>query len=471
MKKILYFILLLVVAVSCSPDEYSTPENLMAEQIDWGYTATDVTNEYTLYNNTPGVSSTWDFGNGVTQKGNTVTARYTFAGTYTVKLTVTSQGGMTILEDVITTDQDNPTFLSGYPYDQLIGSGEQTWAIDAYSQAHFGLGPTIENNVGWYGAAINGKADRNLYDDRFTFKITESGLTVTQETNGFVYANGAWAADLGTPAGNEEPEGDDFIMPFDGGDFVCVIAGDVINVTGGGFLGYYAAAHEYQIINLTEDLLEVVFWDTNLDEGKGAWWFTRFRPVDKLTPEPEPEVKELESNDISDDFEGNGNIIWETKDIEGFDIINNFAPSDVNSSEMIVKYQKGAGEWTNVLTVLDYVIDLSTRNQFTMKVFVPAFNDYVTECNPGTPWLSEWNLKPQIDVKLQNSKLGGNAWTTQEVRSYTLTEDQFGKWVELTFDYSDVTDRVDFDQIVIQLGAEGHCNEGLFYIDDFQLLP
>ena len=101
MKKILYFILLLVVAVSCSPDEYSTPENLMAEQIDWGYTATDVTNEYTLYNNTPGVSSIWDFGNGVTQKGSSVTAQYTFAGTYTVKLTVVSQGGVTIVEDEI----------------------------------------------------------------------------------------------------------------------------------------------------------------------------------------------------------------------------------------------------------------------------------------------------------------------------------------------------------------------------------
>ncbi|MBI9059298.1 MAG: PKD domain-containing protein [Labilibaculum sp.] len=467
MKNILYFILLLTVVVSCSPDEYSAQENLMAEQIEWGYNATDVTNEYTLYNNTPGVSSIWDFGNGVTQKGNTVTARYTFAGTYTVTLTVISQGGVTVVEDKITTDVDNPSFLSGYPYDELIGSGEQTWAIDAYSKAHFGLGPTIANPVEWYGAAVNDKADRSLYDDRFTFKITASGLTVTQVTNGLVYANGAWASDFGTTAGNEEPSGGDFIMPFDGGDFVCTVAGNILNVTGGGFLGYYAGASEYEIMTLTEDLLEVAFWDTK----SNFYWFTRFRPVDKLTPEPEPVVKELESNDISDDFEGNGNVVWETKDIEGFDIIDNFAPSDVNSSEKIVKYQKGAGEWTNVLTVLDYKIDLSTRNQFTMKVFIPAFNDYVTECNPGTDWLAEHNLKPQVDVKLQDSSLGGNAWQTQQVRSHTLTADQFGQWVELTFDYSDVTDRVDFDQVVIQLGAEGHCNTGLFYIDDFKLLP
>lgn len=467
MKKILYFILLLVVAVSCSPEEYSTPENLMADQIDWGYTPTDVTNEYILFNNTPGVSSIWDLGNGVTQKGSSVTAQYTFAGTYTVKLTVISQGGVTVVEDEITTDVDNPAFLSGYPYDQLIGSGEQVWAVDAYSKAHFGLGPTLANPVEWYGAAANDKAERSLYDDRFTFKITASGLTVTQVTNGLVYANGAWASDLGTTAGNEEPSGGDFIMPFDGGDFVCTVAGDMLNVTGGGFLGYYAGASEYQILTLTEDLLEVAFWDTK----SNFYWFTRFRPVDKLTQPAPPVVKELESNDISDDFEGNGNVVWETKDIAGFDMIDNFAPSDVNSSEKVARYKKGTGEWTNVLTVLDYKIDLSVRNIFTMQVFIPSFNDYVTSCNPGTDWLSEWVLKPQVDVKLQDSSMEGNAWQTQQVRSHTLTEDQFGKWIELTFDFSDVSDRVDFDQIVIQLGAEGHCNTGLFYIDDFKLLP
>ncbi|PKQ63891.1 hypothetical protein BZG02_07730 [Labilibaculum filiforme] len=467
MKKIFYFILLLVVVVSCSPDEYSTPDTLMADQIDWGFTPTDVTNEYTLYNNTPGVSSVWDLGNGVTQKGSSVTAQYTFAGTYTVTLTVISQGGVTVVEDEITTTVDNPAFLSGYPYDELIGSGSQTWAVDAYSKAHFGLGPTIANPVEWYGAAINDKAERNLYDDRFTFSIGASGLTVNQVTNGLVYANGSWASDLGTTAGNEEPSGSDFIMPFEGGDFVCTVAGEMLTVTGGGFLGYYAGASEYQITTLTEDLLEVVFWDS-----KGSfYWFTRFRPVDKLTPEPAPVVKELESNDISDDFEGNGNVVWETKDIKGFDMIDNFAPSDVNSSEKVAKYQKGDGSWENILTVLDYKMDLSVRNTFTMKVFIPSYNDYDTQCNPGNDWLTEWSLMPQVDVKLQNSSLEGNAYTTQVVRSHTLTDDQLNQWIELTFDYSDVTDRIDFDQIVIQLGAEGHCNAGLFYIDNFQLLP
>lgn len=458
--------MLLAVVVSCTPEEYSVPDNLTADQVDWGFVPTDIVNEYQLYNNTPGVTSLWDLGNGSSTKGDTAIARYTFAGTYKIKLTVISQGGVVTVEDEILTDKNNPSFLSGYPYDQLIGSGEQTWAVDAYSKAHFGLGPTLENPVGWYAAGINDKAERNLYDDRFTFKITSAGLTMNQLTNGFVYANVSWAADLGSTVGNEEPEGDDFIMPYDGGDFVCSVNSDELTVSNGGFIGYYAGASIFKLLTVEDDLLEVAYWDT-----KGSfYWFLRLRPVDKLTPKPEPVVKELEVRDVMDDFEGNGNVVWDVSEIENFSIIDNFAPVPINESAKIVIYQKGAGEWTNVKTVLDYLMDLSSRNVFTMKVFVPNFNDYVTECNPGTDWLPTHHLMPQIDVKLQDSTLGGNAWQTQQVRSHVLTEDQFGKWVELIFDFSDMADRVDFDQIVIQMGAEGHCNKGIFYIDDFKLL-
>ncbi|RKE04135.1 PKD domain-containing protein [Marinifilum flexuosum] len=466
MKNLIYLIALLVAVVSCSPDEYSAPANLTADQIEWEYFETDVVNEFTLINKTEGVTTLWDLGNGTTAKGDTVTARYTFAGTYTVKLTVINQGGTVEVQDNIVTDRDNMAFLSGYPYDQLIGEGTQTWAIDAYYKGHFGLGPTIENPVEWYGANPGEKADRGLYDDRFTFEITESGLTVTQVTNGDVYANGGWAADLGTTAGNEEPDGGDFIMPFDGGEFVCSFAGDILTVNGGGFLGYYAGANEYQILALEDDLLDVVFWDTKAN----FYWFTRFRPLDKLTPEPVEEPKELLALDIMDDFEGNGNIQWSTSDIDKFAVIDNFAPVPINESEKIAIYQKGAGEWTNVKAVLTHYMDLTERNVFSMKVFIPSFNDYETECNPGTDWLATHNLMPQVDVKLQDSSLGGNAWTTQQVRTHVLTSDQQDMWVELTFDFSDVTDRVDFDQIIIQLGNEGHCNSGIFYIDDFELL-
>ncbi|MGQ1787673.1 MULTISPECIES: PKD domain-containing protein [unclassified Saccharicrinis] len=466
MKNLIYYMMLLLVVASCTPDEFSAPANLTADQIDWVITPTETVNEYQLVNNTYGVTCIWDLGNGVKATGDTAIAQYTFAGTYTVKLLVINQGGTVEVENNIVTDQDNMAFLSGYPYDQLVGDGDQAWAVDAYYKGHFGLGPTLTNPIEWYGANPNDKAERSFYDDRFTFKINESGLVVNQETNGYVYANGAWASELGSTEGNQEPDGGDFIMPFDGGDYVCSVSGDMLTVNGGGFLGYYAGANEYQILTLTDELLEVVFWDTK----SNFYWFTRFKPEDKLTPEPAEEIKELLAIDIMDDFEGNGNIQWSTSDIDKFEIIDNFAPVPINESAKIAIYKKGTGEWSNVKAVLTHFMDLSERNVFTMKVFIPGFNDYVTECNPGTDWLATHNLMPQVDVKLQASALGGDAWTTQEVRSHVLTEDQFGKWVELTFDFSDVSDRVDFDQIIIQLGNEGHCNTGIFYLDDFILL-
>ncbi|GAF04195.1 PKD domain-containing protein [Saccharicrinis fermentans] len=467
MKNLVYFIVLLLAVTSCSPDEYSAPANLTADQIDWEIIPTETINEYLLVNNTAGVTSKWDLGNGVTIMNDTAIAQYTFAGTYTVKLLVINQGGTVELEQDIVTDQDNMAFLSGYPYDQLVGDGSQVWAVDAYSKGHFGLGPTLDNPIEWYGANVNDKAERNFYDDRFTFSINESGLVVNQLTNGYVYANASWASDLGTPEGNEEPEGSDYIMPFDGGDYVCSYLDGVLTVNGGGFLGYYAGANEYQIVELSDDLLEVAFWDSK----SNFYWFTRFRPVDQLTPEPEEEIKDLLALDIMDDFEGNGNIEWSTSEIDRFDTIENFAPVPVNESENIAIYSKGDGEWSNVKAVLSHKMDLSERNVFTMKVYMPGFNDYETECDNGvSSWMSTHNLMPQVDVKLQNSSLGGDAYTTQEVRSFTVSDEDFDHWIELTFDFSDVPARTDFDQIVIQFGNEGHCNHGIFYMDDFMLL-
>ena len=42
------------------------------------------------------------------------------------------------------------------------------------------------------------------------------------------------------------------------------------------------------------------------------------------------------------------------------------------------------------------------------------------------------------------------------------------KWIELVFDFSGVADRVDYDKIVIQFGAEGHGGAGFFFFDDFK---
>lgn len=101
-------------------------------------------------------------------------------------------------------------------------------------------------------------------------------------------------------------------------------------------------------------------------------------------------------------------------------------------------------------------MDLTERNTFDLAVYLPSANDY------------SGDLTPTVAMKLQNSLLGGDAWTTQtEVK---LTVDQFDTWVTLSFDFSAVADREDYDQVVIQFGGEGHFVPGQFYFDDIQLL-
>jgi hypothetical protein len=71
-------------------------------------------------------------------------------------------------------------------------------------------------------------------------------------------------------------------------------------------------------------------------------------------------------------------------------------------------------------------------------------------------------------MKLQNRDLGGNAYTTQaEVKFNDLETDM---WLELEFDFSSVSDRIDFDQVVIQIGGEAIHTGGIFFIDDLILL-
>lgn len=96
---------------------------------------------------------------------------------------------------------------------------------------------------------------------------------------------------------------------------------------------------------------------------------------------------------------------------------------------------------------------------------IPSYNDYTTEFDVAGDWVSNKKLLPQVAIKLQNGGLGGNAYTTQtEIVKANLETD---KWIELTFDFSGVSSREDYDKIVIQFGAEGHKGSGIFFFDDF----
>ena len=97
--------------------------------------------------------------------------------------------------------------------------------------------------------------------------------------------------------------------------------------------------------------------------------------------------------------------------------------------------------------------DLTRYNKISMKVYCPSSNNYTD------------NLKAKVSIKLQDSD-HSSPWETQVERYHTdVAKDQ---WIELIFDFSDISQRTDLDIITIQFGDEGHFETGIFYFDDFK---
>lgn len=168
--------------------------------------------------------------------------------------------------------------------------------------------------------------------------------------------------------------------------------------------------------------------------------------------------KPLLAEDVQDNFENDGwgtipEWFFQDPDLVELPIIED--PTD--PSNHVASYvRSGSFEWTNAQFVLEHRMDLSERNQFAMSVYFPSSNDYTGD------------LASTAALKLQNSLLGGNAWTTQT--EVIQTVDEYDTWVELEFDFSAVADSVNYDQVVVQFGGEGHFAPGDFYFDDIYLL-
>jgi hypothetical protein len=170
------------------------------------------------------------------------------------------------------------------------------------------------------------------------------------------------------------------------------------------------------------------------------------------------EPKPLEAWDVQDNFEDDGYATitdWKFQDPELMDLT--IVADPMNAENHVAEYNRsGTFEWTNAQFILDHRMNLSVRNKFEIMVYFPSTNAY------------DDMLTPTAALKLQNSLLGGEAWTTQtEIK---LNVEEFDAWVTLEFDFAEVADREDYDQVVVQLGGEGHTVPGMFYFDDIHLM-
>ncbi|MCC8188231.1 MAG: PKD domain-containing protein [Bacteroides sp.] len=457
----------LFVFTGCDPEErdgHSLGRAPQESDLNFTINSTDNANVFTLVDTStyPGIA-VWDLGNGVTTKGSSVKAEYPFAGEYTIMMTLYTEGGSVAITKEITVAQDDMSLLDTPLYNALTGGAAnlegKTWVFDQYHDGHFGVGPELDDegnpatSPGWWPCPANGKDLTSLYKQEFTF--IQVGVEFIWTNNDSIYTNEpGWNA-LGNPPALENPGGQDdydvYYVPKDRYTFILNENDKTLTLSDGAFFGHYAGTSRYEIITLTENELYVRCASTVENEN---YWYYRFIPKE-LNVKPEVPLRGVA---LAENFENETpNINFEGEDMgDHFSLYyQNPLPLPINTSSRVCLYDKSEALYMNLsYTASNYKFDLTEINKVRMLVYLPGGNTYTTG-----------KLQPQVAVKLQNSDQGDNAWETQtEIVKTDLDTD---KWVELEFDFSSVSDREDYDKIVIQFGGEGHDGTGIFYLDDF----
>ena len=411
----------------------------------------------------------WDLGNGTTARGDSATAEYPLKGEYTVSLTILTSSGKAMNTQNITIEETNELMLDDPNLNMLTGGADntdgKTWVMDSTQAGHFGVGPPDGNTPEYYSAAPLGKSGTGLYDDKYTFTL--DGFSFDMETNGYVFINDthpdAFSNAVSAPGG-------DLMAPWNAPDNQSFSLGEnedgalTLSVSDPTFIGFYNGSRTYEVIELSENsmILKVI------DPVENLAWYHTLIPEGYTHP---PEILPYKSEELEDNFDEEGNVNWATDQITNFnESYDDPAPLVVDTTNKVAKYAKGEGQFENVYIDLGYELDLNERSIIKLRAYLPSYNDYETVDPNAQPW-APGNLLQQIEVKLHNvageTGLGGNSWQTQETVIKQVSETD--TWVDLEFDFSAVSDREDFDRIIIQIGGEGHGRTGTFFIDDFNL--
>ncbi|MBP9016499.1 MAG: PKD domain-containing protein [Paludibacteraceae bacterium] len=493
-KKGIWILLSILAFAACSPQEdekYSlgTIEDVVADMVSFKDTIIGNSPNVITFINTSQVQGVytlrWDLGNGTTGITDTIVGKYPFAGTFTVKLTVYAPNGTSATkEKVITIEQNDYSLVNTPVYVNLTGGADdadgKTWVFDQYNRfastvgkatgldiaAHMGLGELDTYTQGWWKVQPNEKKDWKLYDFKFTF--IQNGVQLKIRNEGEGYGRSALQSQIVnmgfTIIRDANP---DIIFSYNGGDYTFSIdeSGKYpkLTLSGNAFMGYYCGSQEYEIIYQTDSVMALRV----AEPAEGFDWVFVYC-LEELNVAAPPVVKEPKAIPLTENFEsGEFTVNFVTQDMGTFSgIVDNPAPVGINISNKVYRYQKSDAFYSNLsFTAPDYKFDLTTQNKIRLKVYIPSYNDFITENAVAGDWIAEKRLRPQLAVKLQDSDMGGNAWQNQtEIVQKDIPLD---RWVTLEFDFSNVSTRTDYDKIVIQFGGEGHAGSGIFFFDDF----
>jgi len=400
--------------------------------------STSEANVFVFTNDADAFRKVWEFSTGQSLEGDTVSLYVPFAGEYGVKLTIYNAGGSSSIESTFTVTDTDPSICSKELLTLLTGgcaaTNGKTWVVDSASAGHFGLGPVDAVAPIWYAAVANEKIGGGFYDDRYTFFLNNSAFSM--QTNGDVYINNGQGPNF--PGSFESPVGD-LTAPFTSPESLTYSideSGDnpVIKISAGGFLGYFTGVREYEILELTEDVLFVKY----LDNVNDFSWYQRFiragfsAPVDPVDPGAPV--------NLPIDFEGGNEPAFDVFGGNSFAVIDNPDPSGLNTSNRVASTTHGNEVWGGVVVELANPIDLSTSTAMSVKLWAPVTGSFLLKLEHPTD--------PNIFIE-------------KEVAVETANE-----WIELTVDFAGgLTDT--YTKVAVFPGWQNNAPE-TYYFDDIQ---
>jgi len=230
--------------------------------------------------------------------------------TYNVTVVAVGTGGVssskTVQVEVFSsfTDEEALQFLTG--------GGSKTWYWAADQPGHVGLGPNFEDAgktyAAWYNAAPFEK--ECMYDAEFVFTKTADGMTYEQ-TAGAAFIPGTYAGKIGVEG--DVCHGPDVVDPSGVKNVSFAPASSIATVDGGyrgtsmsfsdgGFMSWYVGKSEYEIIQVTNNLLMV-----RVEEDETFAWYQTFTTVKPGSGEEEEEVDVVYSDLVwADEFNTDG---------------------------------------------------------------------------------------------------------------------------------------------------------------------
>jgi len=313
MKKISQYILaaltgLLLITSGCQKDSYEMGELVAPSNVSISYNivGADAENpngdgsgmvEFTA-NADNAITYSFDFGDGKDKQisaDGKVTHLFSVNGTVAYNVTVYAVGTGGITSSKSTQLEVYSSFSDDEAAEFLTGGSTKSWYWAADQVGHLGLGPNdqkYENGdhtwPAWYQAAPWEKSESSLYQCEFVFTMDNGNITFEQKNpTGEAFIQGIYAEELGLGEEGSHPFDIEGVknVSFSPSASIATVDGQyrgtTINFSGGGFMGFYAGSSQYEIMEITENILTVRVVQAN--EPLFAWYhiFTNVKPEQK----------------------------------------------------------------------------------------------------------------------------------------------------------------------------------------------